>query len=200
MTFANTIAALFTFSILTLIWRENPVFRFAEHLLLGLAAAHTMIVTLDNFIKPTVKNEIIGKGQWYYILPLLFGALIYLRYVPKINWVARYPVSWFVGYGAGYVLALTPRPLLTQITDTFISLDSVDTILYFLITIITVSYFFLTAKWKESTNFGRTLDLWARRVIMVGLGASFGNVVLGYISRMLDRLSFIFIDWLGLGA
>lgn len=199
MTLANTIAALFTLCIFSLIWRENPVFRFAEHLLLGLAAAHTMIVTLDNFIKPTVKNEIVGEGRWYYIIPILFGALIYLRYIPKVSWAARYPVSWFVGYGAGYALALTPKPLLTQITDTFIPFHSIDAVIYFFVTTITISYFFLTAKWKESTNFGRALDVWARRVIMVGLGASFGNVVQGYISRMLDRLSFLFIDWLGFG-
>ena len=162
MTIDNTIAALLTICILTVLWKENPLFRFAEHLTVGLAAAHSMVRTVDNYLRPTVKNEVIAEGQWYLIILLLFGALMYLRHAPGINWIARYPMSWFVGYGVGYTLAFTPKPFIKQIIDTFIPLTSVDNIIYFVITMITIGYFFFTPK-----------DVYKRQVT--------GNIALGYL-------------------
>lgn len=198
MTIDNTIAALLTICILTVLWKENPLFRFAEHLTVGLAAAHSMVRTVDNYLRPTVRDKVIGEGQWYLIILLLFGALMYLRHAPGINWVARYPMSWFVGYGVGYTLAFTPKPFIKQIIDTFIPLTSIDNIIYFVITMITIGYFFFTPKWRGESKAGRTLDIWARRVMMIGFGATFGNVVQGRISLLLGRLQFLLHDWLGL--
>jgi len=198
LTIDNTIAALLTICILTVLWKENPLFRFAEHLTVGLAAAHSMVRTVDNYLRPTVKNDIIAEGQWHLIILVLFGALMYLRHAPGINWIARYPMSWFVGYGVGYTLAFTPKPFIKQIIDTFIPLTSVDNIIYFVITMLTIGYFFFTPKWRAESRTGRTLDIWARRVMMIGFGATFGNVVQGRISLLLGRLQFLLHDWLGL--
>ncbi len=198
MTVGNTIAAFLTLSILSVIWKENPLFRFAEHLMVGLAAAHSMARSIDNYLKPTVVTDIGEKGNWYLAIPLIFGALMYVRHLPRIAWIARYPMSWFVGYGVGYTLAFTPRPFLKQVTDSFIALNSVDNAVYLAITLITVVYFFFTPKWRESTRMGKAVDVWARRVMMVGFGATFGNVVQGRISLLLGRLQFLLGDWLGL--
>lgn len=198
MTIQNTIAALLTLAILSVILKDNPVFRVAEHLMVGLAAAHSMVRSIDNYLKPTVVTDIGEKGQWYLAIPLVFGALMYVRHMPKIAWIARYPMSWFVGYGVGYTLAFTPRPFLKQVTDSFIALNSVDNVIYLVITLTTVAYFFFTPKWRDNTGAGKTLDVWARRVMMIGFGATFGNVVQGRISLLLGRLQFLFGDWLGL--
>lgn len=197
MTTPNTIAALLTLAILSVIWKDNPFFRFAEHLMVGLAAAHSMVRSIDNYLKPTVVTDIGQKGQWVLVIPLIFGALMYVRHMPKIAWIARYPMSWFVGYGVGFTLAFTPRPFIKQVADSFISLTSVDNVLYLIITLITVAYFFFTPKWRDG-GVGKTLDIWARRVMMIGFGATFGNVVQGRISLLLGRLQFLFGDWLGL--
>ena len=198
MTIDNTIAALLTICILTVLWKENPLFRFAEHLTVGLAAAHSMVRTVDNYLRPTVKNDIIAEGQWHLIILVLFGALMYLRHAPGINWIARYPMSWFVGYGVGYTLAFTPKPFIKQIIDTFIPLTSVDNIIYFVITMLTIGYFFFTPKWRAESRTGKALDIWARRIMMIGFGATFGNVVQGRISILIGRLQFLLHDWLGL--
>ena len=191
------IGAILTICIMTILWKENPLFRFAEHLLIGIAAAHSTVRTIDNYLRPTIQDQIVAQGQWGYILLLLFGCLMYLRHAPNLSWVARYPMSWFVGYGVGYTLAFSPKPFLKQIIDTFIPLKSIDNVLYFVVTIITVSYFFFTPKWRAESSAGKVLDVWARRVMMIGFGATFGNVVQGRISILLGRLQFLLHDWLG---
>ena len=198
MTIETTIAAFLTLSILSVLWKENALFRVAEHLMVGLAAAHSMVRSIDNYLRPTLATDVGKNGQYYLIIPLLFGALMYLRHVPKIAWIARYPMSWFVGYGVGYTLAFGPRPFLKQVTDSFIALDSFDNILYLVIVVMSVAYFLFTPKWRDARGVRGALDVWTRRVLMLGFGAAFGNSVQACISMLLGRLQFLFGDWLQL--
>ncbi len=192
----NTIAAVLTLCILTIIWKENPAFRIAEHLMVGFAAAHSMVRAIDNYIRPTLKTDVAHKGDYIALAFMLFGAVMYFRHMPRLSWIARYPMCWFVGYGVGYTLAYGPRPFIKQITDTFIPFNSVNNVIYFTVTLITIVYFFFTPRWRDS-SLGKQIDRWARRVMMMGFGATFGNVVQGRISLLLGRLLFLFRDWLG---
>lgn len=192
----NTIAALLSVCILSLVWKENPAFRTAEHLMVGLAAAHSMVRAIDNYIRPTIKTDVLQKGDYMALVFMLFGAVMYFRHVPRIAWVARYPMCWFVGYGVGYTLAYGPRPFIKQITDTFIPLTSANNVIYFVVTLVTIAYFFFTPAWRDRLV-GRQLDKWARWVMMIGFGATFGNVAQGRISLLLGRLQFLLRDWAG---
>lgn len=198
MTAQNTIAALLTLSIFTIIWKENPAFRLAEHIMVGLAAAHSMVRSIDNYIRPTLKTNVAQNGDYIALIVMLFGAVMYMRHIPRLSWIARYPMCWFVGYGVGYMLAYNPRPFIKQITDTFIPLTSVNNVIYLAATLLTVIYFFFTPQWRGSRVIGKQIDKWARWVMMIGFGATFGNVVQGRISLLLGRLQFLFGDWLNL--
>jgi len=190
------IAAILTLALFTYLWKENPIYRLAEHIMVGLAAAHGMATTWDNYLKPTFTDAIPKQGQYHLIIPAILGILIYARYTKQFQWVARIPMSFWVGYGVGYTLSFVPRSFLLQVTDSFIAFDSVDNILFFILLAATIVYFMFTVR-KEGTGAGFVSTV-GRYAIMIGLGASFGNTVQGRISLFLGRLQFLLGDWLGL--
>jgi hypothetical protein len=190
------IAAILTLALFSYLWKENSFYRLAEHLMVGLAAAHGMVMNWDNFLKPTLFDTIPKQGQYHLIVPAILGVLIYARHTKQYQWVARIPMSFWVGYGVGYTLSFVPKSFLLQVTDSFIVFDSIDNVLFFALLVASIVYFMFTVR-KEGTVTGAVSTV-GRYAIMIGLGASFGNTVQGRVSLFLGRLQFLFGEWLGL--
>jgi hypothetical protein len=190
------IAAILTLALFTYLYKENSVYRVAEHIMVGLAAAHGMVMTWDNYIKSTITTSLLKDGEWSFLIPIAIGLLIYTRYMPKWQWLSRIPMSYWVGYGIGYTLAFTPRQFLMQVIDSFIAMDSLENVVFFICLATSLMYFFFTVSREyPGMNVGATIGRYA---IMVSLGASFGNTVQGRISLFLGRLQFLLGDWLHL--
>ncbi len=204
---AAWVGAIATFACLSYLWAENPVFRAAEHLFVGLATGFGVVGNWDQYIKPTIQTDILKDGKFIYIVPIVIGLLIYFQYFPKMSWLARYPMSFWVGYGVGYTLAFQPAVLMKQIVDSYgskfavsakgggiIFTQTLNNILFWVFLLTALSYFFFTVK-RENKLLG--WPAWfGRWVIMVGLGAAFGNTVMARISLFIGRLQFLFRDWL----
>jgi len=190
------IAALLTLALFSYLWKENPVYRLAEHIMVGLASAHGMVMSWDNYLKPTLFDTIPKQGQYHLIIPAILGIMIYARYTKQYQWVARIPMSFWVGYGVGYTLSFVPRSFLLQVMDSFVAFDSFDNVLFFALLAATIVYFMFTVR-KEGTVAGIVSTV-GRYAIMIGLGASFGNTVQGRVSLFLGRIQFLLGEWLGL--
>ncbi|MCL4425921.1 MAG: hypothetical protein M1553_10900, partial [Firmicutes bacterium] len=126
MEWGPLLGGLLTLAILSYLWKENPVYRLAEHLFIAIATSFSLVVNWDTLVKPTVQTDILKNGRWDYALAAILGLLIYTRYFPKVAWISRYPLSFWVGYGAGYVLSFSPAPLIKQINDSFIKFAATD--------------------------------------------------------------------------
>lgn len=188
------VGALFTLAVFTYLYKENPLWRIAEHIYVGMTAAYSVGYNFHNYMKPTIITDILEKGYWSYVIPILIGLAIYTRYVPSINWVSRYPLSLWVGYGAGMVLAYEVAPLMSQIAGTFKPFNSIDNIIYWIATVCTLIYFFFTIKRTNPViKYGAAIGRWS---IMAALGVSFGNTALFRFSLLLDRMKFLLGDWL----
>ncbi|HHW18453.1 MAG TPA: hypothetical protein GXX30_06085 [Firmicutes bacterium] len=190
------LAAFLQLALFTYLYKENPAFRLAEHAMIGLAAAHSLVMNWDNYWKSTLSKDIPG-GQWYLIIPLLLGLLIYFRYVPSLTWLARIPMSLWVGYGVGYTLAFSPRPFLNQVIASFMKLDTADNLVFFVTLVVTLSYFVFTISHEKVRALGAMSKL-GRYAIMIALGSAFGNTVQGRVSLLLERFRFFLEDWLHL--
>jgi len=199
MTTAQTwVAAICTLAVFSYLYGENPFWRLAEHVYVGLAAAWSIAYNFHNYIKPTIMTDLLEKGYWSYILPIILGLLIYTRYVPNISWLSRYPLSFWIGYGAGYVLAFAPAVYLKQITASFYKLDSINAVITLIALLATLMYFFFTVKRDNAImNIGAGLGRYA---IMIALGAGFGSTMLYRFSLFLSRARFLLVDWLKLAS
>lgn len=190
--------AVGTIAVLSYVYKENAAYRFFEFTAVGLAAAHSIVQSWNNYLKPTVRDRLIGKGEWYLIFPALIGLLYYTRFMGKnLSWIARYPISISVGYSIGYSLAYSPRPFLKEFRSTFAQFKHVNDYIFLIVWFLVVFYFMFTLVKKENKVFGMT-NVATRCLIMMYMGVLFGTSILGKFSRLLGRYQFLLRDWLQL--
>jgi len=205
-TLGNWLAALITLMLFSILYKENPLYRIAEHLYVGASAAHGIITTWNNTIKPAI-TSMPTKGTWWEIIPMAVGLLIYFNMYRPYAWIARIPMGFWIGYNAALVLSARQvipflnqmtsaiKPLVAMTNGSFNLTQSINNILFVSIVLGVLIYFFFTVEhkgiFKYAANYGRL-------AIMIGFGASFGNTVMARISLLIGRLTFLFGNWLGL--
>ncbi len=201
------IAAILTLAIFSFLYRENPFYRFAEHLYVGIGNGYAITfywhrVLMPSLIDPVGHNPNVWTKVWLIAIAII-GALYFTRFIPKISWLVRIPIAIALGYYAG---ASIPRAvdaeLIQQLRATVITRSHFahwDTaawaIIIFLGVIATISYFFFSAERKGVL---KPVSYVGIIFIMVGFGASFGYTVMARISLFIGRLQFLLGDWLGL--
>lgn len=197
------IAALLTIAIFSFLYRENPIYRFAEHLFVGLSNGYMITVTWYLVLRPSFIDPV-SHGQKLWLIAIAFiGALYFTRFIPKISWMVRIPIAIAMGYGSGAGL---PRAIdaeiIQQLRATIVTraqLAHWDTAIWaFLIligVICTIAYFFFSV---ERKGILKPVSYVGIVFIMIGFGASFGYTVMARISLFIGRLQFLMGDWLGL--
>src|SRR5574339_855683 len=107
---------LFIFSFL---YKDNPLFKLAEHLYVGVSVGYTIVKTWDSVIVHLIYKPIVEQGQITLLIPVAIGFLMLTRYVPKAAWMSRYAFAFIVGMGAGLAIPRTISSfILKQIEDT----------------------------------------------------------------------------------
>ena len=109
-------AAFFTICIYSMVlYKDNKLFRFSETVMVAITAANGIVLTFHNYIKPAVTVDIGTDKKIWLIIPILLGLLMYARFIKPVAWLARIPMGFFVGVGAGYVFTKRPALFLSLI-------------------------------------------------------------------------------------
>lgn len=201
------IAAILTLAIFSFLYRENPFYRVAEHLYVGLSNGYAITfywhrVLMPSLITPVGHGSNIGTKIWLISIAII-GALYFTRFIPKISWLVRIPIAILLGYSCG---ATIPRAvdaeIIRQLKATIITRGQLahwDTALWAILILVgviaTISYFFFSAERKGVLKHVSYVGI---VFIMVGFGASFGYTVMARISLFIGRLQFLLGDWLGI--
>ncbi len=115
-------AAFLTICIFSFLYRDNPLYRFAEHLTVGVSAGYWIAILYhtsltDLWIEP-LGNSIKAFGQpggslalkagmlVVNIAPGIIGLLMFSRFFKKTSWVSRWPIAFYLGISAGVALPL----------------------------------------------------------------------------------------------
>lgn len=192
LNFGTWVAGLITIAILSLVWKENPFYRSAEHLYVGVSAGHAVVMAYENVRDTAIQP--MKSGQMVWIIPVILGILLYARYT-KSSWVARYPVSVMVGIGTGVAVRGAIHGDFTQQIAATIKVGSVNDILLLLFVIASLSYFFFSRELRGPVSI---LPQSGRMVLMVAFGAAFGTTVMGRMALLIGRIQFVLGDWLGI--
>jgi len=191
-----------------MLYKENPFYRACEHAYVGSAAAHTLVTTYANTIKPGIQMNMAQNGDYWEIIPILLGCLIYFQPIRQYNWISRFPMAFWVGYNAGYSLTLrVAMPLFTEarrtmlpffvITDgRFDLMTSINNIVFTGVVVLVLVYFIFSRNVIQGK--GVFLNRWARIAIMICFGAGFGNGVANRVSLLIGRFNYVLSDWLKL--
>ena len=176
------------------LFRENRLYRFAEHTTVAFALAILTLGTIDALIRGPVLPSII-EGKILIVVPVILGLAMYSQLFPKYSWVSRYPIAILVGSSIGLGMASIIIPRITsQVISTISSpatggvMDWFNFVYIAIGTMCSILYFLLTYEHKGPLEHPTRLG---RLFIMLGLGALFGNTVLYRMSMLSSRVKFL---------
>src|SRR5215470_10545860 len=113
------VATGLTLFIFSFLYKDNPLFKLAENLYVGVSVGYTIVKTYDTVIMHLIWKPIVENGEWALLIPVAIGLLMLTRYVPKAAWMSRYAFAFIVGLGAGLAIPRTISSfILKQIEDT----------------------------------------------------------------------------------
>ncbi|MEO0019483.1 MAG: hypothetical protein ABIK47_02440 [candidate division WOR-3 bacterium] len=195
------IAATLTIAILSFLYKDNPLYRAAEHIYVGISAGFAVIYAWAFDVYPmlvdTFRTNLSARNYleaYILILPALLGIMMLLRSIPKLVWLSRWPISFTIGIGAGLgLIASVQGYLLPQISDTLRPLINLNNAVIYIGVITTLTYFYFS---KEHKGLLGVLSRIGIVFIMVAFGASFGYTVMARVSLLIGRFYFLFHDWL----
>ena len=205
--FINTIAALMTVAIFSFLWKDNPLYKFAEHLVVGVSMGYWVVILYQTSFRPKLFQPIgrVLNGTSTTLLdplvliPAFLGVLLFARFIPRVNWLARIPMAYILGVGSGAAVPLLIQvSVIQQIYPTMTvflpgswggTWSMVNSVLVLVGVICGLAYFFFSAKHTGVLGGMSRVGIW---ILMIGFGASFGYTVMSRIS-LLYGLSLIHI-------
>ncbi len=218
------VGGICTIAIFSFLYKENPFYRFFEHLYIGIATGIGVMATINTFLWPTVLKPMVGAdripfpdgtyaepyNEFYllYLIPIAFGSLYYFILSRKHNWLAQLVIGFTLGYGGGLAFKATFNEMLPQLEDSFRPLyvaqqgaqsgiDWLATLsnLVFLFTLLTaLSYFFFTFRRSEGGPAEKSA-LAGRWMMMGCFGAFFGATIMARMALLVERLEFLINKW-----
>ena len=215
------VAAFFTLFIFSFLYRDNPFYKIAESVVVGVSAAYWMVVGFWTTIVPNLLGKLSPewikswampgldtKAEYIYLVPLIMGIMLIWRLAPKGGWISRWPLAFIIGTTAGIrLIGFIHADFLGQIRNTIMSLavyspetgfnvwDSIKNIIIVIGVLTTIVYFFFSIEHEGLVGQTAKVGIW---FLMITFGAAFGYTVMGRIALLAIRMEFLMNDWLWL--
>jgi hypothetical protein len=138
------VAAFFTLAIFSFLYRDNPFYRLAEAVVVGVSAGYWMVVGFWDVIVPNLLGKLLPlttkalflpglavdadaawwqRAEWAYLVPLALGLMLVWRLMPKGGWISLWPLAFIVGTTAGLrMVGYIEGDFLSQVSSSVIPL------------------------------------------------------------------------------
>jgi hypothetical protein len=194
--------AICTLAILTVLYKENAIYRLFEHIFIGLGAGYGVVITWREVLEPEWWTPL-KAGGWYWLIPMFIAMLYYTVYSKKFSWMSRLLVSTLFGIAAGQAFQGFAAQVLPQVSKSFKPLwgtgitpgDSFNNFIFVATLVCVLVYFFFSFRQEKPAVRGVATS--GRWLMMIAFGAVFGSTVMGRFSLFIGRAQFLLNDWLG---
>ncbi len=204
--------ALGTVAILSLVFKENKFYRLFEHIFLGLALGYDVYITISQILKPQFWDPMVHDGQWPLIMTVPLGLMFYGIYTQRFAWMSRVIFGVFFGLTAGTIFRDFSQRFMPQVTKSFkplvppppvpgeshVLLHQISFVLnnaLFLVILVSVLFYFFFA-FEQQNRAVRGTARFGRWILMFSFGAIFGSTIMTRMALLIDRMYFLFHDWL----
>jgi len=199
------LGAFCTLAIWSFLYKDNPFYKFAEQLFVGMSAAYGFIITVYNILIPMFFAPLMASfsDNWLLLIPGILGVMMLVRLIPNYEWVSKYPLALMIGTTAGLgLLRSLQSNVIAQVNATIINpfnannvAEFIGQIILIVGTITALVYFYFSKKHEGFTGGVAKLGIW---FLMISFGAAFGFTAMARISLLIGRLQYLLGDWLGL--
>ena len=139
------LAAFFTLAIFSFLYADNPFYKIAESLVVGVSAAYwgvigfwdTLVPKMFGALTPGLVKSLVQPSliapemlqQISMVFALILGVMMLWRLLPRGGWISAWPLAFIVGVTAGLIIvshvesdlmaqaAATMKPLVVSVTD-----------------------------------------------------------------------------------
>ena len=197
------IAAGLTLCVYSFLYKDNPFYKFAEHLFVGLSAGYVIAITYHQPFRNLVLNPIVSGSDFTVLIPTAIGLLMFSRFVPKHRWLIRWPLAFIIGISAGASIPRNMQSLVFEHAEAtlepfsdlgslgaFHIISSIIIAVGFLCTLI---YFFFSVEHRGPVG---VVSKVGTSFLMVSFGAAFGYTVMARVSLLIGRTYFLLHNWL----
>jgi hypothetical protein len=90
-----------TFAILSFLYKDNPVYKIAEHLFIGVSIGYVITLQYYDTMRPKLVERL-AAGNWWYLIGLGLALALLIKAVSaRWAWIGRYPIAFVVAFYAG---------------------------------------------------------------------------------------------------
>lgn len=222
----TTAGAFLTLCIFSFLYKDNPFYKFAEHLFAGLSAGYFAAILWHQGLIPKLMYDRLDDGNWYvlflnsskpwYLIPALLGILMWTRFSKNYQWVSRFPLAMYIGIGAGMAIPLEMRARVNEQlsammrtapwdhtywshffgTNGFNLLDTMSGLSQLIVFVGAICALVYFFFSKAHTGVVGGVAKLGIWILMIGFGASFGFTVMARISLFINRMQFLDQQWI----
>jgi hypothetical protein len=205
------LGAVLTLLIFSYLLGDNPLFRLALHVFVGVSVAYVFIVALQVVIVPALSPPDTSDADvrllWTIsLIGALLGALLLVRGVRGLSWLSNLPVAILLGVGVGVALGgavlgtlvpqvdaaaypAIPEPpvvaeILRPIGQIVAIIGTVTGLLVFSFTLRRPSHRLIDRLLNSGTRLGRWF-------VLIGFGAVYGGVLVASLAFFADRVQYL---------
>jgi len=216
------LGALLTLCIFSFLYKDNPFYRFAEHLFVGVSAGYYIILNFWTVIVPNLWEPLmrtmgntgtagvgslflprLGDYRIFLAIPGILGLLLFTRLFGKIGWMSRWALAVIIGVYAGIrTTGAAQADFVAQVEGSLKPLwiagdvgASLNAIVFSIGIITSLLFFFYSREHKGGLGVASKLGIF---FLMVSFGAGYGYTVMSRISLLIGRFVFLLEDVLGL--
>lgn len=106
-----TVGVLATIGLYSVLYKENKLYRFFEHVFVGLASGWALVALWTEVLKAQWWDKMVGTlpedqstgtmGYWPYMILLPIGLMGYFVFSKRHNWISRIPIAIILGLYSG---------------------------------------------------------------------------------------------------
>jgi hypothetical protein len=211
------VAAALTLCIFSFLYKDNPFYRFAEHLFVGVSAGYYIVLNFWTVLVANLWDPLVaafdgrqgspfavhlGDYRALLLLPALLGLLLFSRFLPRYAWVARWSLAVIIGVYAGLkTTGFAQSDFVAQVHGSIQPFwtghwgSSVNAWIFTLGLVTSLLFFYFSREHKGVLGSASRVGV---TFLMVSFGAGYGYTVMSRISLLIGRFQFLLFDWLGL--
>jgi len=199
MDIGSIIAGLLTLAILSFLYRDNPIYKAAESLLIGVSIGYVLVITWTNTLMALLFQPLFKENQFSLAIPFVLGLLMLGRFHGKTSSLSRIPIAVMIGSGAGVAIpAMLYARTLKQMSASVYPIIAesgglnISGIVVIIGLICSLLYFYFSREHKGL--FGKVANI-GTYFLMIFFGTTFGYTVMSRMSTLIGRMEFLLTDF-----
>jgi hypothetical protein len=199
------VAFILTLFIFSYLFGDNPLFRIATYIFVGVTAGYVGVMAFYYVLWPRLFYPLVfgsTEQKAFVLVPLLLSILLLAKLFPSLSGLGDISIGYLMGIGAAVMIGgAVIGTLFTQVfatVDTFSPEQNSFLEGSFLLfgTVSTLAYFHFSGRAKPTMEtkrpmFIEVLGKIGEVFIAITLGALFAGVYLAALAALIDRLDFI---------